>query len=557
MLYPNLKSFVRNIQVKYWLLLIIFIAFLLRVNRIDIGFPGLFVSNDEAILHQSALNMLASKTPFTLGNYGPLGSYIQIPFLVLAFLVMLLQGTVSGIKGLELLLLTQEGYLLFVPRAVSVMFGTLSVLIIFKISLLLFRDKRAALWSAFFAAFSFNLVLVSHLARTWSPSIFFSLLAVYFAIKSTKQNLGFSILLSFVFAAVSFGFHQISGIIIMLVILVHILHFKKGRIYRYLIGFVCWGLLVMLFNFLSLGSNFLSALTPGNPTVGLVFLPKNVLSLTDWLNFFWSRNYLPKVTLDLILTDGVIVLLSLFFFLKKQNCNKLIAVIGCFTLLNYLVVSTVVPPFIRYFLISFAFLPVFAGKAFTVILKKRPAKILALFVISIACFNSVWWNITISKKATFELLNVWVNKNINPKEMIVINQRRNFGFVPSKKSAEIVRKFVPGFYQRSSNVIGDSYPSNVRDVIYIEAIDKSYQVENVEYMINTQPVKYVIVSYLYKNSRLQLEKKANIKLIKHFSPTGNIIYDAKIPEALFDAPYFMPLFQLERVGPYIDIFAVN
>src|SRR3989344_6794255 len=120
MLTAPLKKYLKNLNVKYWLLFIVVVAFLLRVKRIDIGFPGLFVSNDEAILHQSALNMLASKTPFTLGNYGPLGSYIQIPFLVLAFLVMLLQGTVTGIKGLELLLLTQEGYLLIVPRAVSV-----------------------------------------------------------------------------------------------------------------------------------------------------------------------------------------------------------------------------------------------------------------------------------------------------------------------------------------------------------------------------------------------------------------------------------------------------
>src|SRR3989344_7265903 len=94
-----------RLKTSYLLLLIITFGLLLRVNNLTIGFPGLFLSNDEAILHQSALNMLANKTPFTIGNYGPLGSYIQIPFLVLAYITMRLAGIVNNLKELEFLLL--------------------------------------------------------------------------------------------------------------------------------------------------------------------------------------------------------------------------------------------------------------------------------------------------------------------------------------------------------------------------------------------------------------------------------------------------------------------
>src|SRR3989344_1700674 len=112
MLFRNLMNFLKNIPSKYFLLFIVIVGFLLRINNLTIGFPQLFVSNDEAIYHQSALNMLANKTPFTLGNYGPLGAYLQIPLILLASAVLFITGQIHSIKDLELLLVTQEGYML-------------------------------------------------------------------------------------------------------------------------------------------------------------------------------------------------------------------------------------------------------------------------------------------------------------------------------------------------------------------------------------------------------------------------------------------------------------
>ncbi len=558
MLDQILKRFVRNIQFKYWLLLIIFIAFLLRVNRIDIGFPGLFLSNDEAIYHQSALNMLANKTPFTLGNYGPLGAYVQLPFILLAFLTMLLTHTIQSVKDMELLLLTQEGYLLFIPRVISVLFGCLDVIVIYKISKELFNDTKAAMWSAFFAAVSFNLVHVSHLARAWSPAVFFSLLALLFCIKSVKKGKSNLIIFSFVSAALSFGFHQLSGLVVLLVMLIFILHLKTVKLRFIGIGFIIWLFLIILFNYLSLQGNFWTVLTIGDSTsTGLTLIPNEPLNLNEWLEFFGKRVNIGKVIIDLLLTDGVLVLLALLFSFTKKFHLKINMAIWMYIAFNFLLISFIFPPFVRYFLVGFSFLPIFAGYVFSQLLKKNPSTLLVLAILFITSFNSIYWNIIISKKTTFELLEAWVNQKVSPQEMIVISQRRNFGFVPSKKSAEVVRKFVPGFYQRSSNILGDSYPSNVRDVIYIEAIDRNHQVENIEYMINTQSVKYVVTSYMYLDGRLPLEKDPKLKLVNHFSPTGNVINKSKIPEALFDAPYFMPLFRLERAGPYIDVFKVS
>ena len=213
-------NLLKNIPSKYILLYIVIIGFLLRVNNLMIGFPQLFVSNDEAIYHLSALNMLANKTPLTIGNYGPLGAYIQIPFILLSFLTLKFSGVVNSVKDLEILLVTQEGYLLFIPRIISVLFGTLSILVTYKLAQILFNNKKVALWASFFFAASFNLVHISHQARPWSGAIFFALISVFFAIKSLKDNENKNTLLAFMFAAVAFGLHQIAGIVVALIILV-------------------------------------------------------------------------------------------------------------------------------------------------------------------------------------------------------------------------------------------------------------------------------------------------------------------------------------------------
>src|SRR3989338_7235909 len=150
-------------------LLIIFTGLGLRGINLTVGFPMLYLSNDEAVYHLSALNMIANKTLFSLGNYGPLGSYLQLPFLALAYLVLFISGKVSSFADMELLLTAQEGYFMFIPRILSALFGTLTILSIYRLSIVLFKNKSAALWSSFFTAVSFNLVHVSHFARYLSP----------------------------------------------------------------------------------------------------------------------------------------------------------------------------------------------------------------------------------------------------------------------------------------------------------------------------------------------------------------------------------------------------
>src|SRR3989344_7861779 len=210
MSHPNLANFYQSFKKDKYLLAALFLGLVLRGLNPTFGSPSLFVSNDEAIAHLSSFNMIANKTPISIANYTPLGAYLQIPFLLASFLVMKISGLVSNAGDFELFVLTHEGYFLFVPRLISAFFGTLTILVIYKITLLLFKNSQTAIISAFLTAVSFNLVHISHFGRPWAAALFFFTLAVYLTIKSKW-------FLSPIAVGISYGFHQVGILAIPLI----------------------------------------------------------------------------------------------------------------------------------------------------------------------------------------------------------------------------------------------------------------------------------------------------------------------------------------------------
>lgn len=562
MSFQSLKSLYKNIPSKYILLFIVLIGFLLRANNLTIGFPILYVSNDEAIYHLSALNMIASKTPFTLGNYGPLGAYMQLPFLVLTSAILFLTGKVQSIRGIEFILATQEGYMLFIPRVISAMFGTLSILVIYVISCDLFKSKKTALWSAFLAAVCFNLVHISHLGRGWSPALFFSLLSVKYALDSVlkKGHAQKNTVLSFSFAAIAFGFHQMSAMVLLLVFLIKLYGSKYyNRPLKTRANFVGLFLLasfLFIFNWLSLGKNFFTVLAPENPTVGLVKLPPFNEGIYTFLKYFWDRGTFTDLPRDLLLSDGLIIFLAAIFFLRAK-VQKIYIPFVIFFLVNLISIALVLPIFTRYLLISMIFLSVFAGKVISE-LSIRTSRIFFIVLIGMIAFNAIYWNILLLRKTTFNELRNWLDLNVPVDTPIAATNLRNIGYVPSEPARNVISEFIPNYYGRASSIVGDSYPYNVRNIIYVDSFDTGSKQKNFEEALRHYPVKYIIDSYMLSGERLiNKNSSINLELVAHFSPTGDTILEKRFPQILVDAGFAVPLVTIERPGIYFDVLKVN
>ncbi len=558
-----------KISPKTWLLLILTIGFILRSINLTIGFPILYLSNDEAIYHLSALNMLANKTPFTIGNYGPLGAYIQIPFLLLAYGVLFLTGKVHSVSEMEFLIVTHEGYFLFIPRIISAMFGTLTILVAYKISKELFKDTRIALYSALLTALSFNLVFISHQARAWSPAIFFSMLSIYHVIKYSKsfRNNSRNLLFSVLFASISFGFHQIGGLIYLLIFMTLI--FDRSKYYtqwrKICLTFLTGLILLLIFNYLSLGGGFINIFNPRNESIELVRLPFDKNLQFNLFNFL-KRNQFLIFTERLLLTDLIIVLLVLLFLVFKRKQISIYLPFIIFIFINYLLSVFIFPPFMRYFLIAFSIMPVFAGYSFYQLIAITKHKcFLGLTLLIFASCNTFYWSYISLKEPTFTQLRNWIINNIDSKTPLAYIGGRYQPFTPSETAIKHVQASNKTSYKSSLKVLTNNKSKDVRNVVYVSNFSGNSKYEQLINGTKNYPVVYIIDNYLYPEDSLYLNYQGKFKKVIYFSPLRSVKY-VNLPEPLYDTGYNFSLsetrietsmYSLERTGPYFDVLRLN
>lgn len=551
---------------KVYLVLILLVGLVLRFSNLNIGFPILYVSNDEAIYHLSALNMLSEKTILPLGNYGPLGSYIQLPFLIFAYLGLLVMGLVSNKFDMEFLLITHPGYLLAVPRFISAVFGFLSIFLSYKISKLLFNSEKIALFSSLLFALSFNLVHISHLARAWSPAIFCSMASVFYSLKSINhKNEIKNIYLAYFFAALSFGFHQVAGLVVVQVFLIR-LFVKRNMVkifteIKEILPIIFWIFLIILFTYLSVGANLLNLANPSSGSSGFMKLAVHVKKFSDLPFYVFNLQLHFDFIKGLLFSDGFIVLLAILTIFRNFQ-NPAIKAISIFVLTSFLVSTFIFIPLIRYFLVPFSLLPILAGWSLNLIFNNKKISFLAVIIILVISFNSFYWNVLLWQKPTFTQVRQWLDQNIASEVPIASTLRRNFDYVPNAQASVLIRQFKPSYYKRAAELVKNNYPDNVRNVVYLNEFQKENKFEEFLISQKTYPVKFVVDSYWQKNDRL-LNQNDKFILVAHFSPTKNIIYDQEIPSILFDSgliftrDFTYPLLAVDRAGPYFDILKVK
>jgi hypothetical protein len=165
-----------------WVLLA---GFIVRLVGITYGLPLDLVADESSLIFGAAA-MLQLKTlipasdpaGFAHLHYPPLLPYLNllvfVPVLVLQYLV---GGFTTIAQFKEYLVDHPEVY--WVPaRLLQVVLGTLTVWLVYRIGTLA-AGRRVGLLAATFLAFSFNHVVLSHMARQWILLVFFMTLIVY------------------------------------------------------------------------------------------------------------------------------------------------------------------------------------------------------------------------------------------------------------------------------------------------------------------------------------------------------------------------------------------
>lgn len=237
-----------SIKKSWLLLLIIILAFLLRVVKIDSTPPGL--TWDEAALGYNAYSILntgrdeyGSFLPLQLksfGDYKPaVYAYLIIPFI-----------PVFGLSELAV-------------RIPSVIFGTSTVIVLFLLVGYLFQSRKLALWSALSLAISPWHIHFSRGAFETNIALFLNLLGFYFLQKGLKD---FRLLVysALIFSISLFTYQSSRLFIPLLALILLIANIKKIRLSKKLIApgtvFICSFLILGVLLFLNNGNKRLVAI---------------------------------------------------------------------------------------------------------------------------------------------------------------------------------------------------------------------------------------------------------------------------------------------------------
>ena len=317
-----MRIIIKSICNYRYILIILIIAGLLRITNPFYASPTLYVIGDEPPNYMGALYVLANKNLLVrTAIYPPFGSYAQIPFLLIAFLLELLRG--KTMADLYLLVLTQPGFFLFVPRILAGIFGTATIYLIYKISKLVFpKSKSIRILAALLAAFLFNHGQISHFGRPWAAAMFFYCLSLKWTLQSHLQTMNDRklIILASAAAIVSYGFHQVGVFALWSFAVLRIVGSQK-KLSQALIQKNTWlGIIMVL-----IGIGCIYGLQINNPTAdwfpAFTFYPPNYGFINMIIDVIFSSNIVYNIRQLLVLEPIVFIFFLINLLTVRKNSD--------------------------------------------------------------------------------------------------------------------------------------------------------------------------------------------------------------------------------------------
>lgn len=528
------------------ILTIFFLSLLIRILFPTFGSPALYTIPDEVPNYLASFEMIALRTIHTSSQYPPLGSYVLVPFYLLGYLYMKLSGSVQSVEEFKLFLLTHEGFLLFIPRLISAVFGSASIVIVYATAKLL-TSRTAANWAAILSAFSLTHLQMSHIGKPWMPSQFFSLLAIYFIIRYiylVKDSSKY-IFYGAVSFAISIGFHFSALYAVLYALLTSIYYLFRRHVLAQstsslsILGFIPFFSLLLyraLMTYEYKASEF-SGILLYNVEQGLV---KGVFHYIK--EFAFSE---PLLFISFIL--------SIFLFKKWPILFKSYFI---YIVVYFLFISLTFYQSLRYLLPVIPFIAIIGGFALSYYLRTINNSIYKnMLVIGLSwtlVFPCFLWLSKFAEIPTFIQLQRWVNVKIASEELVASTAIRFSPFVPNKEAIERMQLHQPRAWQQLSFYNPThQYPETVRDITYLDVTGHVQSIKEIITYMQTYNIKILVQSYWDPDDRIS-NNSSEFRLIQHFNPT-NHLSPVPLANLLHGSVNIIELMRVERFGPFIDV----
>lgn len=307
----------------------------------------------------------------------------------------------------------------FSARFPSVVFGTLSILIVFLIGKELFDDKTALASSLIMSASMLN-ILYSQEARTYSLFVMLAALSTLYFIKSLKQN---RINVPYVILTIAVLYtHYLAILLLILQIFTYILFYK-----RFKLGFkkfLMTQIIVYLLYIPGIVMLCLQASSIQSALYGALSLKIGIPSFIarlGGLNFF-----IPFIIIFLILLILGLFKIDSYNTLKKIRFNQtLFFILLSILLVAYLIFSSHLTRsifIIRYTLFVYPLFYILFARGF-IKLRTSYKAIIALLFISVTIFSVLNYHLDMPKKEQWRDAAAFAEQNVGDDELVIVIHR--------------------------------------------------------------------------------------------------------------------------------------
>ncbi len=237
--------------------------------------------------------------------------------------------------GLQILFLKVFGYKIFSFRIISLIFGTLSIYLIYKIASIFTKSEKLALACSILLAVDIQFVYASHFARQEIILLAIFLFALYYFLKGViKKNKYFNDFFLGMIITLSIGIHPNSFIIFLPFVFIYLYYIfiEKKIMFSNLLIFiltVSMGALVFILLSLSFDPNFFSNYSNYGGNLGVL---SSLSVKIDRFDHFYKKlfyqvsgtYFTPDLKIQFVLF-GFLTIFSLFkAIFKKDNYNNIL-----------------------------------------------------------------------------------------------------------------------------------------------------------------------------------------------------------------------------------------
>ena len=582
-------------KIIIFLVLLTVIAFFLRVLPFGYGLAPIYFS--DTFLFSNALNLANGIAHHDFSQLKEVSYYPYFSSFILLFIFGLfyLIGTLGGLfsSAAEFIRYSvlQMDQLFEMSRIMIAVLGTLLIPLVYLATRRIVSMGRkkwiesGAVLSAFLICFSLLHIHYSHTVRPHIAVAFTLFLSFYaYLMLLKKQNL-FSYIFLGVIAGFAAGTLHNGFLAILFLIMAHFFvrsqqknkkifsrPFVMALVIFFLIVFVCWPYLFL------------------NPK-GTLGLNNEKFSITlrgekeDLGGSFNGQGFIID-SRGLILSETSLIFLLILFLiiyfvsLKKKRWEEnpekspayKAAIKGGLLVfaIHFLVFGIYGVASYKFLLPLIPFLCVFAGVLFSRSLelisqKHRPWLItLVVIVVLFSVVQSVRLTALIARKDTRALAAEWIEKNINPSQMVAISSAGP-KFTPNKKSLEEKLSLAgpDSLGQKDGFLLSldaEKYPQNARSIFPLWAFDKNKE-KVYDFLKNRADYFVFVRSNFYPGidwSKVPEQQAADElgKLIKTFYPASNISSRNSLSPMHIDNP-IIDLWVFDKIGPFIEIYKIN